>query len=87
VIKELKEKRQVLDLDLQKTAKKISQYQSYSKECPECGNVNHDNDYPTLVAPHISYGKNIMAIVIYLNEFDSIREIVSGGSVFYILWG
>jgi len=67
VIKELKEKRQVLDLDLQKTAKKITQYQSYSKECPECGNVNHDNCYPSLVAPHISYGKNIMAIVVYLN--------------------
>jgi predicted RNA-binding Zn-ribbon protein involved in translation (DUF1610 family) len=62
----LKEKRQVLDLDLQETRKKITQYQSYSKVCPDCGQENHDNTYPSFVAPHISYGKNIMALVAYL---------------------
>ena len=67
VVAELKERRQILDLDLKETSKKITQYQSYSKECPECGEINHDNSYPDFVAPHISYGKNIMAIVVYLN--------------------
>lgn len=67
VLVKLHEKRQVQDLDLQDTNKKITQYQSYSKECPNCGFSNHDNDYPQMVAPYISYGKNIMAIVVYLN--------------------
>lgn len=67
VLARLHEKRQVLDLDLQETLQKITQYQSYSKECPQCGYVNHDNDYPQMVAPHISYGKNIMAMVVYLS--------------------
>lgn len=67
VLAKLHEKRQVLDLDLQDTLQKITQYQSYSKECPQCGHINHDNSYPQMVAPHISYGKNIMAIVVYLN--------------------
>ena len=62
----LKEKRQVLDLDLQETRKKITQYQSYSKVCPDCGQENHDNTYPSFVAPYISYGKTIMALVAYL---------------------
>jgi len=47
-----KEKRQVLDLDLQETMKKITQYQSYSKVCPNCGEENHDNNYPSFVAPN-----------------------------------
>ena len=67
ILQELKEKRQVLDLDLKDTLKKITQYQSYSKTCPKCGYKNHDNVYPEFVAPHISYGKNIIAIVVYLN--------------------
>lgn len=46
IIEELKEKRQVQDLDLKETIKRITQYQSYSKECPECGFINHDNSYP-----------------------------------------
>jgi len=74
----LYEKRQVLDLDLQETLAKITQYQSYSKECPNCGFVNHDNSYPQMVAPHISYGKNIMAIVVYLSvvHYVSYKRIV-----------
>lgn len=67
VLAKLHEKRQVQDLDLQDTLQKITQYQSYSKECCECGFVNHDNSYPEMVAPHISYGKNVMAIVVYLS--------------------
>jgi len=67
VLQELKEKRQVLDLDLQDTLNKITQYQSYSKTCPKCGHENHDNLYPEFVAPYMSYGKNIMAMVVYLN--------------------
>jgi Zn ribbon nucleic-acid-binding protein len=78
IIEELKEKRQVQDLDLQETIKKITQYQSYSKECPQCGYENHDNSYPNFVAPHVSYGKNIMTIVVYLNvvHYVSYKRIV-----------
>ena len=56
VLKHLKEKRQVLDLDLEAIKSKITQYQSYSKICSNCGYDNHDNSYPVLVAPNISYG-------------------------------
>jgi len=78
VLAKLHEKRQVQDLDLQDTLQKITQYQSYSKECPECGFINHDNSYPEMVAPHISYGKNIMAIVVYLSvvHYVSYKRIV-----------
>jgi transposase-like protein len=78
VLQELKEKRQVLDLDLKDTLNKITQYQSYSKTCPKCGHENHDNQYPNLVAPYMSYGKNIMAIVIYLNvvHYVSYKRVV-----------
>jgi hypothetical protein len=78
ILKELKEKRQVLDLDLKDTLKKITQYQSYNKTCPKCGHENHDNAYPKFVAPHISYGKNIMAIVVYLSvvHYVSYKRIV-----------
>jgi len=66
------------DLDLQDTNKKIIQYQSYFKECPQCGYENHDNSFPNFVAPHVSYGKNIMAIVVYLNvvHYVSYKRIV-----------
>lgn len=67
IVAELKEKRQILDLDLKETNNKIIEYQSYSKKCPICGFENHDNCYPKLVAPYISYGKNIMALVAYYN--------------------
>ena len=65
--KELKERRQVLDLELAKIETEITEYQSFSKICPVCGFENHDNDFPHLVAPHISYGVNITAIVAYLS--------------------
>jgi len=65
--KELKERRQVLDLELLKIESEITEYQSFSKICPVCGFENHDNNFPHLVAPHISYGVNITAIVTYLS--------------------
>ncbi len=67
VLAQLKEKRQVLDIDLEAINSKITQYQSYSKICSNCGYENHDNNYPTLVAPYMSYGENVMAIVSYLS--------------------
>ena len=66
-LKYFKEKRQILDLDLEEIKRKITQYQSYSKLCSNCGYENHDNNYPTFVSSNISYGKNIMAIVSYLS--------------------
>ena len=87
VLAELYEKRQVQDLDLQETMKKITQYQSYSKKCPNCGYENHDNSYPNFVAPHVSYGKNIMAIVVYLNvvHYVSYKRIVQTLKTMYKL--
>ena len=66
-LKYLKEKRQVLDLNLEAIKHKITQYQSYSKVCSNCGYENHDKSYPLFVTPYISYGKNIMATVSYLS--------------------
>lgn len=63
----LKEKRQVLDIDLQQIGAKISEYQSFSKICPVCAYENHDNAFSNNVAPHISYGVNIQALVSYLS--------------------
>jgi hypothetical protein len=87
VLAKLHEKRQVQDLDLQETMKKITQYQSYSKECPQCGYENHDNLYPNFVAPYVSYGKNIMAIVVYLNvvHYVSYKRIVQTLKTMYKL--
>lgn len=64
---QLKEKRQVLDIDLKAIKRKITQYQSYSKICSNCGYENHECNYPSFVAPYMSYGKNIMAVVSYLS--------------------
>ena len=77
--KELKEKRQVLDLELSKVETQITKYQSFSKICPMCRFENHDNEFPHLVAPHISYGVNITAIVAYLSvsQYISYNRIVS----------
>jgi len=66
-IAQLKEKRQVLDADLEAINTQITQYQSYSKICSHCGYENHDNNYPSFIAPYMSYGKNITAIVSYLS--------------------
>ena len=79
VEKELKERRQVLDLELARIETEITEYQSFSKICPLCGFENHDNKFPHLVAPHISYGINITAIVSYLSvsQYLSYNRIVS----------
>jgi len=66
-LKVLKEKREVLDIDLRRTDAQITQYQSFSKRCPVCGYDNHDRAFPKQVAPHISYGVNIQALVVYLS--------------------
>ena len=67
ILETLKERRQVLDIDLRQTNAKIVEYQSFSKQCPVCGYDNHDNTFPNSVAPHISYGINIQALVAYLS--------------------
>jgi len=66
-VAKLKEKRQVLDLKLSSIEKKIMEYQSFSKKCPNCGYDNHDNSFISSVAPNISYGATITAIVSYLS--------------------
>ena len=66
-LEKLKEKRQVIDLNLSKITAEIVEYQSYSKECPVCGHDNHDASFPSFVAPYICCGKTIMAMVSYLS--------------------
>ena len=63
----LKEKRQVLDIDLQRINTHIKEYQSFSKRCSVCGYENHDNAFANDVAPYISYGVHIQALVSYLS--------------------
>jgi transposase len=77
--KELKERRQILDLEFSKLKTEIIEYQSFSKICSVCGIENHDNGFPVMVTPHISYGVNITAIVSYLSasQYISYRRIVS----------
>lgn len=63
----LKERRQVLDIDLKETKVKVTEYQSFSKTCPACGYEEHDDTFPSTVTPNISYGVNTQAIVTYLS--------------------
>ena len=79
VIVNLKEKRQVLDLELSSLNKKIIEYQSFSKICPSCGHENHDNSFAASVTPNISYGSSITAIVSYLSvsQYISHKRIIS----------
>ena len=87
ILAKLKEKRQVMDLDLKDINTKIIQYQSYSKTCPNCGYNNHDNNFDDRVAPYMSYGKNIMALVVYLStvHYLSYNRIVSALKTLYNL--
>jgi len=63
----LKEKRQILDINLQEMTAKVIQYQSFSKVCPFCAYTNHDNAFPFNVSPNISYGSNLQSFVVYLS--------------------
>ncbi|MDQ7068433.1 MAG: IS66 family transposase [Sulfurimonas sp.] len=66
VVAKLKERRQVLDIELSSISHKITEYQSFSKKCPSCGYDNHDNSAFT-VSPNISYGSTVVAMVSYLS--------------------
>lgn len=70
--KQLKEKRQVLDIELSKLKTKITQFQSFCKICPICSFNNHDNSFPSISPSYMSYGTNIISIVVYLNAFGYI---------------
>lgn len=66
VLTVLKERRQILDIELSSIAHTITEYQSFSKKCHICGYDNHDNKAFS-VAPNISYGSSIIAMVSYLS--------------------
>ncbi|MDQ7061846.1 MAG: IS66 family transposase, partial [Sulfurimonas sp.] len=66
VVAKLKERRQVLDIELSSIDNKITEYQSFSKKCFSCGYENHDNSSFT-IAPNISYGSTVIAMVAYLS--------------------
>jgi len=82
VIATLKERRQVVDLELSSINTKITEYQSFSKKCPACGYDNHDNGFLAHVTPNISYGKTIIAMVAYL----STSQYMSNKRVVALLW-
>jgi len=82
VVATLKEKRQVVDLELSSIDTKIAEYQSFSKKCPSCGYDNHDNNFCASVTPNVSYGKTIIAIVSYL----STSQYMSNKRVVQLLW-
>jgi len=65
-VSKLKERRQVLDIELSSIETKITEFQSYSKICPMCGYENHDNRGFS-VSPNISYGATIIGMVSYLS--------------------
>ena len=65
-IGKLKERRQVLDIELSSIASKIIEYQSYSKICPECGYENNNSEEFT-IPPNISYGSTVIAMIAYLS--------------------
>ena len=79
VVATLKEKRQVVDLELSSIDTKIAEYQSFSKKCPSCGYDNHDNNFAASVTPNVSYGKTIIAIVAYLStsQYMSNKRVVA----------
>ncbi len=66
VVATLKERRQRLDIELSSITQTITEYQSFSKRCSACGYDNHDNSAFT-IAPNISYGPTIIAMVSYLS--------------------
>ena len=82
VVATLKERRQVVDLELSTIDTKITEYQSFSKKCPSCGYDNHDNRFLAHVTPNISYGKTIIAMVAYL----STSQYMSNKRVVELLW-
>jgi len=66
IVATLKERRQELDIELSTIKRKITEYRSFSKKCSFCGYENHDNGAFS-VAPNISYGTTIIAMVSYLS--------------------
>ena len=64
----LKEKRQVLGIELSSSESKIMQFQSYSKSCLKCGYERYD-DSGFNVALNIGYGSTIMVVVSCLGVF------------------
>lgn len=78
VVATLKERRQVLDIELSSIVHKITEYQSSSKKCLSCGYENHDNSTFT-IAPNISYGATVIAMVSYLSvsQYMSNKRIVA----------
>jgi len=78
VVATLKERRQVIDLELSTIETKITEYQSFSKKCLVCGYDNHDNQFLASVTPNVSYGKTIIAMVAYLStsQYMSNKRVV-----------
>lgn len=72
----LLEKRQKLDIDIQKSQAQYEEFQKFGKVCPKCGDMNSE-EFAKDVKPNISYGNNIKSIVLYLSvaQFISYKRI------------
>ncbi len=78
VVAKLKERRQSLDIELFSIKESITEYQSFSKKCSACGYENHNTNAFNL-APNISYGATLIAMVSYLSvsQFMSNKRVVA----------
>jgi len=78
IVATLKERRQVVDLELSAIQTKITEYQSFSKKCLSCGYDNHSKQFLAGVTPNVSYGKTIIAMVAYLStsQYMSNKRVV-----------
>ena len=72
----LLEKRQKLDIDIQKSQAQYEEFQKFGKVCSMCGEMNSE-EFPDNVKPNISYGNNIKSTVLYLSvaQFISYKRI------------
>ena len=93
----LLERRQKLDIDINKAQAEYIEFQRFGKVCPRCGEMNSE-EFPKDVKPNISYGSNIKSIILYLSVsqfisykritevmFDCFRVSLSEGTVGNIL--
>lgn len=79
IVATLRERRQIVDLELSSIDTKITEYQSFYKKCPACDNDNHSSNFPVNVTPNVSYGATIISMVAYLStsQYMSNKRVVA----------